>query len=244
MLDPQSAVNLINDFLRTISVDILTTSNLSDYLISILFVFILLQFCISKVNLILLRKLRNSVMTELFERLSSLSITRRNNVLYDYYLHGYEAIIKSFEIVLFYIFLLIYIFTMSIVMGWTVIVLVPILVGLLVFRNRKEAFVQDNIRESREESSKNSDNQLKPMRHYDKQLNFRVNNIISSDILGGITIGVIFMIYVEYKSQFSSYGVLVLLLIFSIRFAVLYAGELSRQLNVVLRLRAVLKYID
>ena len=112
-------------------------------------------------------------------------------------------------------------------MGWAVIVLVPILVSLLVFRNRKEAFIQDNIRESREDNTRSIEKQLKLMIHYDNQLNFRVNNIISSEILGGMTIGLIFMIYVEYVIQFSSYGVLVLLLIF------LFSLQCCMQVNLV-----------
>jgi hypothetical protein len=241
MFDPVSAVTLINNFLDKVYLDPITAANLTTYLIIILLMFIFIQFLISKINLLMFRYLRHDVISDLCQRPMMDSASQKNSFIYDHYLYGFEALMRSFEILMFYVFLLIFIFSVNPIMGLAVIVLVPMLVGLLVFKNRKEAFVQNAIHESREKSVEPDSDPLVPLTYYDEQLVFRINNDISAELLGGLTIVFIFFIYVANQDQFSSYGVMALLLVFSIRFAILYAGELSRQLNVVLKLRTVLE---
>ena len=241
MFDPDAAVELLNNFLSKLYLEPITTSNLTTYLMIILVTFIFVQFVISKINLLMFRHLRAAVISEICERSVAEPPSQRNYFLYDNYLYGFEALVRSFEILLFYLFLLIFIFSVNLMMGIAVIIFVPALVSLLVFRNRKEAFVQNAIHESREKSIEPDSDPLLPLVHYDKQLVFRINNDISAEMLGGLTIVLIFFLYVTNQEQFSSYGVMALLLVFSIRFAVLYAGELSRQLNIVLKLRTVLE---
>ena len=240
MFNPNASVALINEFLVKLQQPTISAENLTTYLILILLTSILLQFTLNKVNLILFLRLRRAVISRLSQTSNATLGQNHLSFIYDHYIHGFEALVRSFEILIFYAFLLIFIFTVNTTIGLAVIILVPILVGLLVFKNRKEAFVQTAIRQARKHSAISDTDHLLPLMMYDRQLKYRVNNEISADVLGGLTITFIFYLYSLNQSQFSSYGVVALLLVFSIRFAVLYAGELSRQLNVALKLRTAL----
>lgn len=241
MFDQEATTLLVNNILAKLSFAAAAPSDLWFYLVLPLAVFTGVQYFLGKFYLLLFRNVRGQLMIKMLTSDSHASLHDKASFVYDYFLHGFEALIKSLEIILFYLILILFIFIVNFTMGVSVVILVPILVFVLVFRDRKEAFVQDAIKISREIIDQDKETLLAPIKHYDQQLNYRINGVIASELFGGMALVIIFMVYVKYHEQFMGYGLLPLLLIFAIRFAVLYAGELSRQLSVVFRLRAVLK---
>lgn len=210
-------------------------------LLSVLTGLVIVQFLIGKINLYVTLTAR--------AQLLEFCLTHPFNDHRDTHLHisidhippGYDAVIKSSEILLFYAVLLICIFYMSPLMGLAVLVSVPLVLAILLLKGRKEVFVVQDFREVRKNyQSENDTDSLNSLISLSNQsFSFPTKDMINSQMTSNMAIVLIMITFMAFYEDFEFQGIAALLLVFSIRYSLIYAGELSRFLNRLLKQRTI-----
>jgi len=247
ILEPESSVAITNHFLLDTLGFELEQQQVLMGLVSVLSVLIMFQFLINKLNLFLFLKLRAALLSFVLEsKLNNHTLTHLNICL-DKIPQGFDAVVKSSEIVLFYSVLLSAIFYLSPLTGFLVLFIVPSIVFIMLIKGRKEVHVQAEMHAKRKEI-KSLDDDIDAFLHLNEQTYlYGRNSLIYADLLGGLAIISLILVFYFISPQESGSGLrglAALFLVFSVRFAIVYAGELSRLLGRVLQQRVIIEKIS
>ncbi len=123
------------------------------------------------------------------------------------------------------------------------IVIIPILLALLLLKGRKEIFIVQDMRDRRKNITSLDDDIMGVVDLANKQYQYNRNSIINSEFFGGLAIVVMMIVFSLWFKADGFGGIAALGLVFSIRFAVVYAGELSRHLGRLLQQRTIMDKI-
>lgn len=247
ILEPESSIKIANSFLlESVGIE-LDQSQISTGLVSILLFLMILQFAINKLNLFLFLKLRASLLSLLLPRQLNEHLLTHLNICLDKVPQGYDAVIKSSEILLFYLIILSAIFYLSPLAGFLVLVVVPLIVFIMLIKGRKEVHVQAEMQKQRKGIKSLGDDVETFLLLNEQTYLYGRNSIIYADFLGGVSIvGLILVFYFITPNNGGEglRGLTALFLVFSVRFAIIYAGELSRFLGRVLQQRVIIEKIQ
>ena len=117
---------------------------------------------------------------------------------------------------------------------------------MILLKGRKEVFVIQELNENRKKISSLDDDFQRVISLGNDSYMFSRNSIIYADLLGGLGI-IIVMLFFAYMKDFDTFGlsdITSLILVFGVRFAIMYAGEFSRILNRLLQQRVIIEKIS
>ena len=245
IIEPSAGLQSINKLLLEYFGTTTTEKTMLLCLLGGLSGFILIQYMIGKLNLWLALTARRKILN--FYLTHPLNEHRETHlhICIDHIPPGYDAVIKSLEILLFYIILLICIFYMSPLMGLAVLVAVPTVLGILLMKGRKEVFVVQEYRDARKTfQSDNDPNSLQKVIELSNQsFSYPYKDIINSQFSGSMAIVIIMATFMIFYDNFQYHGIAALLMVFSIRYSLIYAAELSRFLNRLLKQRTIIEKV-
>ncbi|RBP51486.1 hypothetical protein [Arenicella xantha] len=246
VIDPSSIVKVVNQFASGYGLAEINQSNLLYALVIILVVLIVAQYVLNKVYLFFFLHYRTATISGLLLSPLNDHVPMHLHICLDKVPIGYEGVIKSLEILLFYFFLFSGIFLINPLAGLLVLLLVPIMLALMLLKGRKEVFVHTEMQQCRKAVLSMDDDYLRALQLINENYMFGRNSIIYSELFGGISIVIMMIAFMLWYSerQFGFSGVAALFLVFGIRFAVVYAGELSRVLSRVLQQRIIVEKIQ
>ena len=190
-----------------------------------------------------------SLRTKLTWLLMSMSLASNEelslHICLDKFPIGFDGIIKTCEIVVFYMFLISAIFYLNIFAGLLVLLLLPFIIMLIVVKGRKEVHVQREMVLSRKTIMSANDDISSYVNLGKETYKLGRNSMAYAQFFAGIALVSVMLIflfvYPDDETKNHLVGLPALILVFSIRFAFLYAGELSRSLNRVLQQRVLIE---
>ena len=149
IIDPNASLETLNNFLTnnfnyTVNEDTMLLSLLGGLTGLIVF-----QLIIGMINLALSVGARAKLVEYCLRNPLNVHRDTHLHIAIDHIPPGYDAIIKSSEILFFYVILFICIFYMSPLMGLAVLISVPLVLVLLLIKGRKEVFITQEFRELR-----------------------------------------------------------------------------------------------
>lgn len=246
IMEPTSGLDSINGFLLEHYETQIDEKIMLTLLLGGLTSLILIQFVLGKINLWITLSTRERVLTILINNSMNDHRETHLHVSIDHIPPGYDAIIKSSEILLFYGVLLLCIFYMSPLMGMIILVAVPLVLGLLLIKGRKEVFVTQEFREVRKRYQEtNCEQDLEKMISLSNQsFSFPFTDMINSQFSSNMAIVLIMVCFLFFYENFEYHGLAAVILVFSIRYSLVYAAELSRLLSRVLKQRTIVTKIE
>ena len=240
-----SIVDIISNQLINREVQI---SDLLVAMVSSLLLLIILQFLLNKIYLAIYLSLRTKLTQWLLPRSLSTSEEMHLHICLDKFPIGFDGIIKSCEIIVFYMFLITGIFYLNLFAGLLVLISVPFIIALILIKGRKEVHVLKDLSDYRKKIVDSDDDFLPYFSLSQESHSFSRNNIIFSQFFGGVAIVAMMCVFLFWYSAEEgaqgAVGLTALMLVFGIRFAVVYAGELSRCLSRVLQQRVMVENIE
>ena len=198
------------------------------YLVGTLYLKIML-----KVRAILLK---NGVNINIYEKL----VDKRNFAL-DHFAAGYDSIIKLSEIFVFFCLLAAIIFIINKMLFITIVVLVPLIVIWLVYKGKESIFIQTKFRNSRQAIGRKTEAEYSQIIKDSNQFFASSRRaIIKSDFSTGIGMVAVIGLFFAYQPENISSNLQALILVFSVRFAIMYAKESSVVLGRLLQQRTII----
>lgn len=240
IIDPSSALELLNKIAPNSSLNIDDPQLVAASLLGFLALIIVIHFIVGKINLAMLRFIRHQLQLKGPQLALHENLANRRNISLDQLPIGFESIVKVSEILLFFVFVMTTIFWMNVFLGMLVILTVPVFVAFLVIRGREEIFVLTELRESRQQIGQLSEDEYaSPVMKSAEHFALTRNNLLYSDFIGGLLLAAIMTGFLFYNQEvFSSLSSLIL--IFSLRFALVYAKELSNVMRRLVQQRTLL----
>lgn len=245
ILDPDAALNVINQVLVQQGWSPLTTNGLVSVMVGALSILICSQFALNKIGAYSFLHLRSKILNRLLESPINQDARVHFNICLDRVPLGLEAVVKVCEILLFYVVLIANIFFWSVLSGVLVLIIVPIIIFLMLAKGRKEVHLTVNMQQERRDIAEFDDDCDEYLRLKKQTYLIARNNVVYADLFGGLAIVFLTLAFVFMGPSIGGgvTGVTALLLVFSIRFAIVYAGELGRQLGKVLQQRVIVEKI-
>lgn len=246
VIDPDSVLKVINSMPELVIFQELSSAKFVYILVSVLLSLVLLQFLLAKFHLIIFLKIRTYLITILLNKPLNEHAPTHLHICLDKIPQGYDAIIKSAEILLFYVFLFLGIFYINPLAGVLLTLLVPIILVLILYKGRKEVHNQAAMLDSRKQVSDTNEGVDDFLSLFNQNYIHGRNSVIYSDFLGGAAIILLMIVFMFwYKNAELGFGGLTaLFFVFSMRFAILYAGELSRFISKLLQQRVMIEKIQ
>ena len=245
IFDPSLAANIIGMLVKVLGIDVVDLQH--DFIIKSLFAvlgaIVCFQFFLARFHLSILCVFKENAVLDLLNLPLNKDAAQNIHLCIDQIQHGLEAIIRSGEIIIFYLVLMLVIFYFSPLLAVLVVIFVPPLFTLLVLKNRKEVHLQSQIVETRKASSPQGMNYPQILKLIREHYRLVRSSIINSEFGSGITLIVIMLVFFNYFDNMQLTALGTLMLVFSLRFAITYAGELSRFVNRILQLRTKLDLI-
>lgn len=206
-------------------------------LISFLLLLFVIQYVISKLYLHLSNKLISNHVGYFFMDYKQSQHSNGINFSLNNLSIGIDASIKILEIICFFWVLFVLIYLVSPTIFFIMMVLVSFMLLLLVYLNRKDiTYITkgNNLRRKVIINPKLLSDYLKVR---SQQRAATSNNINNSRFLGGIAIVCMIFTYLLGGPYDEVNDLKAIVLVFSIRFVIIYAGEFSRQVNQLTRQR-------
>lgn len=247
ILEPETSVKAANGFLLNFLGFELDQQQVLAGLVGVLSVLVLFQFVISKLNLHLFLRLRASLLSLILKRKLNDHVLIHLNICLDKIPQGIDAIIKSSEILFFYFILLTVIFYLSPLAGLLVLLIVPGIVIAMLLNGRKEVHVQAAMQAKRKTITTLNDDLDGFLRLNEQAYLYGRNSIIHGNLLAGLAIVCLILVFLFFAPEAERDGLqgfTAIFLVFSVRFAIVYAGELSRLLGRVLQQRVIVERIS
>jgi hypothetical protein len=245
ILDPTTVVKLLETYISKYYDSSLSVSGLLNLLVIGLAGLVIIQLALNKLYLFLFLQLRATLQKMILAKPLNEHFLTNVHVCIDKLPQGYEAVVKVSEILLFYFFLLLGIFYLSKMAGLLLLVIIPLIVLIMVVKGRKEVHVQMDIRDKRKSLVEVDSDYEGYISLNDENYLYGRNSVIYADFFGGFALVFLILVFLIMNpaggDSFS--GLTALFLVFSIRFAVLYAGELSRFLGKVIQQRVIVDKI-
>lgn len=159
---------------------------------------------------------------------------------------GYEAIIKTSEISLFYISLLIGIILVSPAIALTLVLLLVVMTFTMLLKVHTNSEVRSTAYDARYNLEESNYNLIKGMDYANFNFTTIRNSAVYSELFGGIGIVLIMLFYLLWFSgeQLTSNNLLSLILVLSIRFVINYTGEFSRLIGSIIEQQDILKHLN
>jgi hypothetical protein len=245
ILDPATVVQLLDRYISVYFDISLSVSGLLNLLVVGLAALVMLQLTLNKIYVSLFLHLRAALQKVILDRRLNEDFLTHVHVCIDKFPQGYEAVVKASEILLFYFFLLLGIFYLSKLAALLLLIIVPIIVLIIVIKGRKEVHVQMDIRDKRKDLVDEDSDYDGYISLSNENYLYGRNSVIYADFFGGFALVLLILVflYVNPVVGESFSGLTALFLVFSIRFSVLYAGELSRFLGKVMQQRVIVDKI-
>jgi len=248
IIDPGVLLDTFNQLLYHYAGFTLNAAKFQIVLILILFSLICFQFLLNKLYLRQYLILRRHLVEWLLDRPLNDNTNMHLHICLDKFPMGFDSIIKSLEILVFYFFLLIGIFFISFLAGFLVILVVPVIILVMVVKSRKEIFVQQEMHNMRKEVTDLTSDIDTLLDLSNQHYSYARNGVTFSDFLSGaaivVTMSLLLLIdFADAGLSENIVGFTALILVFCIRFAVTYAGELSRSLNKLLQQRIIIENV-
>ncbi len=246
VIEPTTGLESLNRHLAEFDIKQINETMMLKVLLGGLTTLILFQFILGKINLWMTLSTRKLVLTFLLKNPLNSHRETHLHISIDHFPAGFDALIKSLEILMFYTILLICIFYMSPIMGGAVITAVPIVLCILLIIGRKEVFVTQDFREARKTYQNNDTdkNMNKLITLSNKSFAFPFNDLINSQFSSNIAIVAIMLSYIAFYDNFQIQGFAAVTMVFSIRYSLLYAAELNRLLSRILKQRTIINKIE
>ena len=131
-------------------------------------------------------------------------------------------------------------------MGFAVLLVVPVVLALLIIKGRKEIFAIKDYRSARknyESNYKREDvDQLIEVLNY--SFSYRLQGGISGRVFSNLAVVLMMVCFLYFNGDFEPQGFTALILVFSIRYSMQYATELSNILNRVFKQRTIISKIE
>jgi len=243
ILSPEQTLVFINNALAYFSIPITTEEGMLNAMIIMLFVLVLLQYISSRLNLFLFTSRRHFLVKKMVSTGLNDNPKMNLHLGIDHFPSGYDGILKCGEIALFFVLLLIVIFSISFVAGMLVFLMIPPLISTLIVKSRKEVHTVKEIREHRQKFDENTGSIDTYNELLNTQYRFARKNIIYSELMGGLVIVAIMLFFFLGNSAIELHDISALVLIFAIRFSVIYAGEFSRHANRLFQQRLIINQV-
>jgi len=157
---------------------------------------------------------------------------------------GYDAVLKCCEILLFYLVLFVIIFLISPFAALLTLIAVPLLILLLVIKNRKEVHVTHELRDNRRKIREGGDDYETVISLSSQRDRYNRISTIHAEFFGGIALVLLMLIFLLNFTGQDLNSLAALAMVFAIRFAINYARELSRHASRLLQQRVVIDKID
>lgn len=249
IIDPNVSLVVVNKFLYDILGRIISASEFQLALILTLLFMICVQFLLNKLYLRQYLNLRSAITSWLLKKNLNDHQSMHLHICLDKFPQGFEGIVKSAEILVFYFFLLIGIFFINVLAGFLVVIVVPLMIALMLIKSRKEIHVQKEMQDARRRALEHESEIETVLSLARESYAFARNGITYAEFFGGLAIVtmmsvLLFSYAIDDGISEKIAGLAALLLVFCMRFAVVYAGELSRSLGKVLQQRVIIENIS
>ncbi len=218
------------------------------FLVGTLFALIVVQFLLNKVYSHLFLSMRTRLMRSLVVAPITSNEKLNLHICLDHFPIGFDGIIKTSEIIVFYFFLIAGIFYLNIYAGLLVLILLPFIIVIIVIKGRKEVHVRQEMVQSRKKILSTNDDISSFVALGAETFKYARNSVTYAQFFAGLALVSMMFLFMfmspgdETKNHLV--GLPALILVFSIRFAFLYAGELSRSLSRVLQQRVFFENIE
>lgn len=248
IIDPSVSLDVVNKLIRNFLGRDISASELQFWLILALLFFICVQFAFNKIYLKQYLSLRRLIVNWLLKKDLNDHRPMHLHICLDKFPMGFEGVVKSTEILVFYLFLLIGIFIINSLAGLLVVIVVPIMIFVMLVKSRKEIHVQKEMQAARSKSLEEEGEIATVLTLASENYAFGRNGLTYTEFFGGLAIVVMMSSLLFFYSIGDGMaekiaGLTALLLVFCIRFAIVYAGELSRSLGKVLQQRVIIESI-
>ena len=246
VIDPKLTISLASPTLKFIGLSGFSETQFSYLVVCGLGTMILIQFFLNQLYGKMFLSTRESLLSELAQRLTYNDEAHKSHIIYDVIPHGYESMLKALEILFFYCFLLCLIAFIHPAVALILIVLLLIMVlftvTLVKKRNRERQFFQKN----RQTVSSAPDDLDKGIGLANHIFSSNRKNIVYSDLFGGVGMILVILLYLFYFSElpFTSNGLVPLFLALCIRFSINYTNEFSQHIGVLIDHRKSLSNLD
>lgn len=242
VIDPEAVLPLVEKMTSLLPFEVkINLEQLPIVLLGVLAGIIVVHFIIGRLNLSWMLKARKKLQVKGPTLDLHKNLANKRNMCLDQLPVGLDAIVKISEILIFFVFVISAILYMAPVVGILVFISTPLLISYLILKSRENAFLIIELRESRQKIGRLSEEEyLKPVSQSNLLFSSTRTNLISSDFFGGIIIVGIILVFLFYMGDDSVSNFSGLILIFSIRFAFIYAKECSVVLGNLLQQRTVM----
>lgn len=247
IVQPESAEFVVSLLPPNLAALIPNGSGVLYVFLSLLFALVLAQLLFNKLYLMTFVALRTSLMGWLFRRPLCSALSTHIHISLDKFPLGFDGVIKSCEIIIFYLFLVSVILILNVFTGLLVIACVPMMLAIIIVKGRKEIYIQKDMNESRKEISSLEDDFEAYSAYAEKKFKLGIEGTHLSQLISGLALVLIMCLFLFYQSQPEQQnyvGITAIALVFSIRFAIVYAGELGRSLNKVIQQRVIVENIE
>lgn len=153
---------------------------------------------------------------------------------------GLENCVKIFEIALFYILLFSIIAMINIKMLLVVLFFALLIISFLVFRNKTEVRLSENLNEIRLTARRDSAMVSRAIKSNVDNISRQCKSLLTPRVLSSVTMALMICLYFLFFSKDGLDPFYAIVLVFSMRFIVIYTGELSRALNVLSKQRILI----
>lgn len=248
IIDPNVSLVVANTFIHDVIGRNVSATEFQLALISTLLFLIGIQFALNKIYVNQYLKLRHRIVTRLLKKPLNDHRPTHLHICLDKFPQGYEGLVKSLEILVFYFFLMIGIFFINAFAGLLVVTVVPAMIVLMLIKSRKEIHVQKEMQSARKKVLEQESEIERVLSLASENYAFGRNGLTYTEFFGGIAIVIMMSALLFFYTMDDGItdkiaGLTALLLVFCIRFAVVYAGELSRSLAKVLQQRVIVESI-
>ena len=237
VIDPSFSLALVSSVASEFGFSQLGESELVTGSLIVLLALVILQFVLNRCYEYLFLKNRNTLVEYLIENPLVDGDEFHVHVCLDRVPVGFESIIKSLEICLFYASLILIIYWISPVMAASVVVLLLLIVYLMLMKTHERSETMTAAYEARAKVKSASDDVAAGLALTDLNFITARRTATYSELFGGAGIVIVMLLYLYWQDhvQLTSSSLVTLFLVLSIRFVIGYTGELSRLISTIVQ---------
>jgi len=214
----------------------LTRDVYNQILIGVLIGSVALQFILSKGYSPLVSKTTRDIAVR-YSSKADLDLRPVRSFLVTFLQMGIEQSIKVFEIALFYLLLLSIIFLIDLKMLFAVVVFTSLIVVYLVYTKKTDVRLSEVLSDLRAEGRDDKERVVSAINANAENTYRQLNSVLTPRVLSSMAIVSMICLYFMLPNKDDLDSLYAIVLIFSMRFVVIYTGELSRALSSLTRQR-------
>jgi hypothetical protein len=214
----------------------LTRDTYNQILIAILVSSVVLQFILSKIYSPLVSLTTKDIALR-YSYKANLDLRCVRSFTVMWLQTGIEQSIKVFEIALFYILLLSVIFLIDLKMLFALLVFTTLIVVYLVYTKKTEVRLSEVLSDVRSSGRENKESVIAAINANADNTSRQLNSALTPRTLSSVAIVSMICLYFMLANKETLDSLFAIVLIFSMRFVVIYTGELSRAISSLTRQR-------